>query len=125
MIELGKNDLPNLYMVGDRLLIKPKSNKERTRSGLYLPPTVQENEQLQSGYVIKAGPGYPIPDSEPEEHWKPDADRVKYLPLQAQEGDWAVYMQKGTFDVEINNEKYVIVPHQAILMILRDKQLFQ
>ena len=54
------NKLKRLIVVGDRVLIKPKDPTDRTSSGLYLPPTVQEKEQVQSGYVIKVGPGYPI-----------------------------------------------------------------
>ncbi len=125
MIEIGKQDMQSILMVGDRVLIKPKGNKERTRSGLYLPPTVPENETLHSGYVIKSGPGYPIPDQDSDEHWKPDSEKVKYMPLQAKEGDLAVYLQKGTFEIEIHGEKYVIVPHQSIMLLLRDKALFQ
>ena len=56
------NKLKRLIVVGDRVLIKPKDPTDRTHSGLYLPPTVQEKEQVQSGYVIKVGPGYPIPN---------------------------------------------------------------
>jgi chaperonin GroES len=51
------NRLKSLIVVGDRVLIRPKSPNDRTNSGLYLPPTVTEREQVQSGYVIKVGPG--------------------------------------------------------------------
>ncbi|MFN3382571.1 MAG: co-chaperone GroES, partial [Runella zeae] len=55
------NKLKRLIVVGDRVLIKPKNPVDQTSSGLYLPATVTEKEQVQSGYVIKVGPGYPIP----------------------------------------------------------------
>jgi len=51
------NKLKKLIVIGDRLLIKPTQANERTASGLYLPPGVQEKEKVQQGYVIKAGPG--------------------------------------------------------------------
>ncbi len=51
------NKLKNLVVVGDRVLIKPKKVNERTQSGLYLPPGVQEKEKIQSGYIMKVGPG--------------------------------------------------------------------
>ncbi len=125
MAQLEKHTIDNIIMVGDRVLIKPKSPKQQTRSGLYLPPTVSENELILLGYVIKVGPGYPIPMlSETEESWKPSTNEAKYIPLQPREGDLAVYIAKSGYEVEINTEKYVIVPHSAILMLCRDEGLF-
>jgi co-chaperonin GroES (HSP10) len=89
------NKLKRLIIVGDRVLIKPKDPTDRTASGLYLPPTVQEKEQVQSGYVIKVGPGYPIPVPTEDEPWKETEEKVKYMPLQAQEGDVALYLQRN------------------------------
>jgi hypothetical protein len=87
---------------------------------LYLPPTVQENEAIQSGYVVKAGPGYPIPAlTERDEFWKNHRKiKIKYIPLQAKEGDLAVYLQKADMNIEFNNEKYILIPHSSILMII-------
>ena len=122
---IEEKDLRKFIMVGDRVLIKPKSPMNQTQSGLYLPPTVQENEKVQSGYVVKAGPGYPIPTmSDEDELWKETKDEVKYIPLQAKTGDLAVYMNKSGVEIEFNKEKYVIIPHSAILMIIRDEDLF-
>lgn len=91
-----------------------------------LPPTVQENEKLHSGYVIKVGPGYPIPAvSEADEPWKNKGDEVKYVPLQPKEGDLAVYLQNNAYEIEFNDEKYVILPHSAILLLIRDESLFE
>jgi chaperonin GroES len=52
-----ENKLKKLIVVGDRVLIKPGKQNDKTASGLYLPPGVQEKEKIQSGYVIKVGPG--------------------------------------------------------------------
>ena len=41
------NRLKKLIVIGDRLLIKPARPDERTASGLYLPPGVQEKEKVQ------------------------------------------------------------------------------
>ncbi|MDP4185040.1 MAG: co-chaperone GroES family protein, partial [Bacteroidota bacterium] len=98
----------------------------KTKSGLYLPPTVQEKESLQSGYILKVGPGYPIPAlSEADESWKETREEVKYVPLQAKEGDLAVYMSKNGYEIEFNHEKFIILPHSAILMLIRDEDLFK
>lgn len=116
------NKLKRLIVVGDRVLIRPKSPSDRTNSGLYLPPTVQEREQVQSGYVIKVGPGYPIPSPSDEEPWRDD-ERVKYMPLQAQEGDLAIYLQRNAIELDYEGEPYVIVPQSSILMLERSEDL--
>ena len=58
---IEEQDLARFIMIGDRVLIRPKNPRGKTASGLYLPPNVQENEKTLSGYVVKVGPGYPIP----------------------------------------------------------------
>ncbi|GAB3643850.1 co-chaperone GroES [Spirosoma arcticum] len=117
------NKLKRLIVVGDRVLIKPKDPTDRTNSGLYLPPTVQEKEQVQSGYVIKVGPGYPIPVQTEDEPWKETEGKVKYMPLQAQEGDVALYLQRNAIELQYEGEQYVIVTQASILMLERSEDL--
>lgn len=125
-LELGEPNLDKFIMVGDRVLIKPKSPTDKTKSGLYLPPGVVEKEKIYTGYVLKVGPGYPIPAiNEADEPWKDKSNEVKYVPLQPREGDVAIYMQKSGYEIEFKNEKYIIVPHSAILMLIRDEGLFE
>ena len=38
-----------LFVVGDRVLIRLDDREERTAVGLYLPPTALEREDVQSG----------------------------------------------------------------------------
>ena len=116
--------LKKLIVVGDRVLIQPAKQTEKTESGLYLPPGVQEKEKIQSGYVIKVGPGYPLPmPADEDEAWKGKEDQIKYLPLQAQEGDLAIFLQKGAIEVIYASEKYFIVPQASILMLEREEDL--
>ena len=124
MLEItADNKFKRLIVVGDRVLIRPKNPVDQTPSGLYLPPTVTEKEQVQSGYVIKVGPGYPIPAPVEDEPWKETEEKVKYMPLQAQEGDLAIYLQRNAIEVMYNNEQYMIVPQSAILMLERMEDL--
>lgn len=121
---IEEKDIGKFIMMGDRVLVKPKTPSGKTKTGLYLPPTVQESDKIQSGYVVKVGPGYPIPAiTEEDEAWKQKRDDVKYVPLQAREGDLAVYLNKNGYEIEFNSEKYIIMPHSAILMIIRDENL--
>ena len=118
------NKLKKLIVVGDRVLIRPVKQTDKTESGLYLPPGVQEKEKIQSGYVIKVGPGYPLPlPADEDEMWKGKEEQVKYLPLQAEEGDLAIFLQRGAVEVIYEKEKYFIVPQASILMLEREQDL--
>jgi co-chaperonin GroES (HSP10) len=120
------NALNRLIVVGDRVLIKPKTLTNKTKSGLYLPPGYKEKEAIQTGYIIKVGPGYPIPVAgEEDEPWKQAENKIKYIPLQAQEGDLAIFLQKGATEIVYDGEKYFIVPQHSILMLERDESLFE
>jgi chaperonin GroES len=123
---LDEKDLDKLIVIGDRILIRPKVPQSKTKSGLLLPPGVNESEKVQIGYVMKVGPGYPIPSvNDVDEPWKNRSDEPKYVPLQPKVGDQAVYLQGSAIEIEFNNEKYVVVSHSAILLLLRDSGLFE
>ena len=123
---LDEKDLDKLIVIGDRILIRPKVPQSKTKSGLLLPPGVNENEKVQIGYVMKVGPGYPIPSvNDADEPWKIRSDEPKYVPLQPKVGDQAVYLQNSAIEIEFNNEKFVVVSHSAILLLLRDNGLFE
>jgi chaperonin GroES len=125
-LEIGNQDINKFIVIGDRILIKPKSAADRTKGGLLLPPGVQEKENIQSGYVVKVGPGYPIPAvADSDEPWKNKSDEVKYVPLQPKEGDLAVYIHNNGWEIEFNDEKYIILPQSAILLLIRDESLFE
>ncbi len=116
--------IKNLIVVGDRVLIKPKKASNKTRGGLYLPPGVQEKEKIQSGYIVKVGPGYPLPiPADEDDAWKGKEEMVKYIPLQAEPGDLAIFLQKGAVEVVYEGEKYFIVPQASILMLERESEL--
>lgn len=118
------NKLKNLIVVGDRVLIKLKKPNEKTGSGLYLPPGVHEKEKVQQGYIIKTGPGYPIPmATEDQEPWMEKEEQIKYVPLQAKEGDLAIFLLNGSFEVIYEGEKFHIVPQSSILMLEREQEL--
>jgi len=125
-LNLAGKDLEKIIMVGDRVLVKPKNPNQQTSSGLFLPPAAIEKENVQAGYVIKTGPGFPIPAmTNDDEPWKEVKEELKYVPLQVQEGDLAVYLNKTGIEVEFKNEKYLILSHSAILMVIREEGLFE
>jgi len=122
MAEDKSNWLDKLIVVGDRVLIKPKSEDTKTSGGLYLPPGYKEKEEVQSGYVMKTGPGYPIPspNEDFDEPWKPKDESINYIPLQVQVGDLAIFLKKSAVEVHYRGEKYFIVSQYSILLLERD-----
>ncbi len=111
-----------IILVGDKVLIEPDKNQDRTEHGLYLPPGVKEKEKVNSGHVVQTGPGYPVvnPNYVDQEPWSTTAkDPVKYIPLQAQVGDYALFLRDQSIEIEFEGKKYLIVPQSALLMIIR------
>jgi len=111
-----------IILVGDRVLISPENDQERTTHGLYLPPGVKEKDKVQSGYIVNVGPGYPVinPNFIDQESWSTTPkDPVKYMPLQAEEGDYALFLRDSAIEIDYEGEHYLIVQQSAILMLIR------
>lgn len=114
-------NVKNIVVIGDRILLKPITEPNVTGGGLYLPPSVKEHNSVHTGIVVKTGPGYPIPaQQDPDQFLKEAAEAVNYVPLQVKEGDQALYLHAAGHEIEVNHERYVIVPQNAILMVFRD-----
>lgn len=123
MIQEYLNSVDKFIIIGDRVLIKPRDMETHTKSGLVLPATVKEKEEIHTGYIVKTGPGYPIPSTDIDEPWKENSNPTKYMGMQAEEGDLAVFLKDRAHEIEFENEKYLIVPHAAILLLIRDRDL--
>lgn len=111
-----------IIVVGDKVLISPHEENTRTDCGLYLPQGVLEKERVHSGKIVKAGPGYPIPDASSLENepWLTQNSSAKYFPLQAKEGDDCIYLKDAAVEIQFEKNKYVIVSQSAILALIRD-----
>ena len=112
-----------ILVVGDRILIRPDRGEKKSKAGLYLPPSVVEKQEILSGIVVEVGPGIPLgnPDEDIEEPWSTNNNSaVKYIPTQADVGDMALFLNKASIEVKIENEDYLIVPQSAILILIRD-----
>ena len=122
-MSLNEDKLNKLHVVGERILVKPVTNVKKTRGGLLLPPGYNEKEEVQSGYVVKVGPGYPIPVSaDADEPWKSGPEeKVRYIPLQCRQGDFVLFMQKSAIEVSYSGTKYFILPQHSVLLIEREE----
>lgn len=111
-----------LLVLGDRLLVKPDNPDERTKVGLYLPQSVMEKEPVQGGRIVETGPGIAIPNfsAEPSEPWQNRRESpVRYVPLQAEVGDYALFLRKEAVEIRYQSETFLVVPQSAIMLLIR------
>lgn len=114
-----------LIVVGDRVLIEPEEGEERTKVGLYLPPTAVDKQSVQGGTVVATGPGTPIgpPAELDDEPWKIASGEARYLPMQAEVGDYALFFRKAAVEITFEGKTYLVVPQAAILTLVRAEDL--
>ena len=117
-----KSKSKQVLVVGDRLLIQPDKGDKTSPAGLYLPPSVVEKQEVKGGIVVEVGPGIPLgsPNDSIDEPWKENKSDIKYIPTQADIGDYALYLGKASIEIEIEKKGYLIVPQSAILILIRD-----
>lgn len=109
-----------LLVVGDRILIEPEEGENRTKAGLVLPPGVKEKEDVWGGTVVALGPGIPLPPPhEEQEPWKESYQVPRYLPMQVEVGDYALFFRKAAIEITFDDTNYLVVPYGAILIVVR------
>ncbi len=112
-----------LIVVGDRVLVKLEEGEERTKVGLYLPPTAVDSQAVQGGRIVATGPGLPMPDlpDNSEEPWRTTGHReTRFVPMQASPGDYALFFRKAAVEITFEADRYLVVPQAAILALVRD-----
>lgn len=114
--------LKKLIVVGDRLLIRPEEGEERTNAGLILPQSAVASRQARGGWVVSVGPGMPVvsPADLMEEPWGENEIPARFVSLQAQEGDYALFLHKAAVEITFEKKNYLIVPNSAVLVLVRD-----
>lgn len=85
--------------LGDRVLVKPSTQEEVTKSGIVLPDTA-EKEQKEQGEVIAIGQGA----------------EIKKLKLKA--GDTVIFGKYSGEEVEIDEEEYKFLKHDDVLGVV-------
>ena len=86
----------------DRVVLKQLVAEERTKSGIVLPG--QAKEKPQQAEVIAVGPGGVVDGKE--------------ITMQVKVGDKVIYSKYSGTEVELDNEKYVIVKQNDILAVI-------
>ena len=88
---------------GDRVLVKPNVEEEKTAGGIVLPDTAKERPQW--GEVIAVGPG------------KWDEDGKQRIPMDVKAGDKVVFAKYGGTEVKVDGEEYLILRESDILAV--------
>ncbi|MCA0374085.1 MAG: co-chaperone GroES family protein [Gemmatimonadetes bacterium] len=113
-----------LLVVGDRVLVKIEDGEQRSKVGLYLPPTAVDNQAVQGGEIVSTGPGLALPDlaDQGDEPWRIGgvSREARYVPMQAQVGDYALFFRKAAVEITFENEQFLVVPQAAILALVRE-----
>jgi len=111
-----------LIVVGDRLLVRTEEGEERTNSGLILPESALAARQAKGGWVVSVGPGLPIaaPLDLGDEPWSDSSGHGQFVPMQAQEGDYVLFLHKAAVEITFEKKNYLIVPNSAVLVLMRE-----
>lgn len=97
-----------LRPLGNRVVVKPIEQEERTPSGLVLPETAKEKPQ--EGEVLAVGPG----------EWAEDGKTR--IPLEVKVGDRVIFAKYAGTEVKVNGEKLLILRESDILAIVERKE---
>jgi len=94
----------NLKPLGDRIVVEPAEQEEKTASGIILPETAKERPQ--EGTVLAAGPG------------KYDEDGKKRIPMDVKVGDKVLFAKYSGSEIKMDNKKLLIMRESDIMAIV-------
>lgn len=97
--------ITGLKPLGDRVLVKPVIEEEKSKGGIFLPDTVSK-EKPQVGEVLAVGPGATDKDG-------------KVVPMGLKKGDKVVYAKYSGTDIKDDaDEDYLLISEKDILAII-------
>ena len=86
--------------LGDRVVIRPMKEEEKTKGGIILPDTAKEKPQR--GTVEAVGPG------------KMD-DKGNRIPMELKKGDKVIYQKYTGTEIKENEEDYLILRESDVI----------
>jgi len=99
-------NIKELKPLGDRVLIKPLVEEEKSKGGILLPDTISK-EKPQAGEILAVGPGATNKDG-------------KIVPMTVKKGDKVVYAKYSGTDIkDDDDEDYLILSEKDILAIVK------
>lgn len=93
-----------LKPLANRVILKPVSQEEKTKSGIIIPSTV-DKEKPEQGEVLAVGPGKMSRDG-------------KRIPLDVKAGDKVLFSKYSPTEVKIDEKEYLVVSDEDILAII-------
>jgi chaperonin GroES len=94
-----------LRPLGDRVVVKPTTREEMTKSGIVLPDTAKEKPQ--EGTILAVGPGRILDDGKREQ-------------VDVKEGQKVLYAKYAGTEFKVDEEDLLIVSQKDILAIVED-----
>lgn len=91
-----------LKPLGDRVVIKPIEQDEKTAGGIFIPDTAKEKPQI--GEVLAVGNGRLL-------------DNGERVALEVKNGDRVLYAKYGGTEIKLDGENYLILRESDILAI--------
>ncbi len=92
-----------LKPIGDKIIVEPEKEEEKTKSGIVLPDTAKEKPQ--KGKVIAVGPGKVL-------------DNGQRSQMEVKVGDTVIYSKYAGTEVKIEDKEYLILSDRDILAII-------
>lgn len=95
----------NIKPLGDRLVVEPLEQEERTAVGIVLPETAKEKPQ--KGTVLAVGPGA-------------RDEQGRRIAMDTQVGDTVLFAKYAGTEIKLDGKKLLILKESDILAIVED-----
>ena len=95
----------NLKPLGDRVVVEPLEEEQKTATGVYLPDSAQERPQR--GVVIAVGPGRLDDDG-------------KRVAMDLKVGDKVLYAKYAGTEVKLSDKDILVLKESDILAIIQE-----
>jgi chaperonin GroES len=93
-----------LKPLSNRVILEPVSAEEKTKSGIIIPETVNQ-EKPEQGKVLAAGPGKLLKNGQRSQ-------------MDVKVGDTVIFSKYSPSEIKIGGEEYLVVSEEDILAIV-------
>ncbi len=94
----------NVKPLGNRYLIEPVKQEEKTKGGIILPESVSK-EKPEEGKIVAVGTGTINDDG-------------KVIPLQLKKGARVLFTKYAPHDIKVDGKEYLVIKEEDILAVI-------
>lgn len=98
------SEVQSIKPLGDRVVIEPKAQEEKTQGGIFIP--TKSDEKVTHGHVVAVGPGKVVDG-------KSTAVALKV-------GQRVVYNQYSVTEVEHAGQKFAVVREDDVIAVIEE-----